>query len=262
MNAERIFEAMGELDLRYVGEAMRFRGNAARRVWLKLAVCAACLAIMVTCVLFVRQRQANENWRALVDSFHTLTCEVRTLSTGVELRYIDDAPADSSSPCLIYLTEEELFTYFDTAIFSGTVREIRNIVLDFNGDLAYRAIAEIEVEKVYRGPCEAGETVQVMLPCPIAPDVWVEDTGVVSQMREGMRGIFMPVIYDEENSRWEQNGTVLIQKELVDYGLPDGVRYAFLETENGLVFSRGAYESIADAQTMEEIEEYILNMIE
>lgn len=262
MNAEMIFEAMGELDLRYVGEAMRFKGRGARRVWLRLAACAACLAIVVAGVFFARQRQVNENWRELLDSFRPAFVEVRTLSTGVEVRYIDTAPADSSSPCLIHLTEEELFTYFDTAIFRGTVGEIRNIELSFNGDRAYRAIAEIEVDKVYRGPCEAGETVSVMLPCPINADVWVEDTGVISQMREGMSGIFMPIIYNEENSRWEQNGAVLIQKELVDYGFADGVRYAFLETEDGLVFSRGAYESIADARTMDEIEEYILNMIE
>ena len=166
-----------------------------------------------------------------------------------------------SSCSLIYLTEEELFTYFDTAVFRGTVREIRNIELDFNGDSAYRAIAEIEVERVYRGPCEAGETVSVMLPCPIEQGLWVEDTETVSAMREGMSGIFMPVVYDSENSRWEQNGAVLIKKDLVDYGFADGVRYAFLETELGLIFDRGAYESIADAQTIDEIEEYILDMI-
>lgn len=262
MNAETFFDAMGELDLRYVEEALSFKSKAARRVWMRLAVCAACLAIVVAGVFFARQRQANENWRALVDSFRPAIAEGRILSTGVEVWYIDNAPAVSSSYCLVYFTEEELFTHFDTAIFRGTVREIRNIELNFNGDKAYRAIAEIEVEQVYRGPCETGETVQVLLPCPIDTDVWVEDTGVVSQMREGMSGIFMPVIYDEENSRWEQNGAVVIQKELVDYGFGDGVRFAFLETENGLVFSRGAYESIADARTLDEVEEYILNMIE
>lgn len=261
MNAEMLFEAMGELDLRYVGEAVSFRRKGARPVWLRLAACAACLAIVVSGVFFARQRQAAENWRELLDSFRPDDGVLLTTSTGVELRYIDDAPSTGSSYCLVYFTEEELFTHFDTAIFSGTVREIRNIVLDFNGDLAYRAIAEIEVEKVYRGPSEEGETVSVMLPCPINADVWVEDTGVVSRMREGMSGIFMPVIYNEENSRWEQNGAVLIQKELVDYGFADGVRYAFLETEQGLVFDRGSYESIADARTMDEIEEYILNMI-
>ena len=261
MNAEGIFEAMGELDLRYVEEALRFRGNAARRVWLKLAVCAACLAIVAQGIFFVWRWQEVVRSSEIVSNFRPLADVQLTLSTGVKVRYTDKVPAERVDHCLVYFTEEELFTHFDTAIFSGTVREIRNIELRFNGDKAYRAIAEIDVEKVYRGSCQAGETVSVMLPCPIAPDVWVEDTGVVSQMREGMSGIFMPVIYNEENSRWEQNGAVLIKKELVDYGFADGVRYAFLETEDGLVFDRGAYESIADARTMDEIEEYILSMI-
>lgn len=259
MNAERIFEAMGELDLRYVGEAMSFRGNAARRVWLKLALCAACLAILAAGI-FAWRWQEDSRWHQLVMSFRPMADVQLTLSTGVKVRYTDKVPEERVEHCLVYFTEEELFTHFDTAIFRGTVGEIRNIELKFNGDKAYRAIAEIGVDEVLRGPCEAGETVSVMLPCPIAPDVWVEDTGVVSQMREGMCGIFMPVIYNEENSRWEQNGAVLIQKELVDYGLPDGVRFAFLETENGLVFDSGAYESIADARTLDEVEEYILRM--
>ena len=50
-------------------------------------------------------------------------------------------------------------------------------------------------------------------------------------------------------------------KEIADYGFADGVRYAFLETQDGLVFSRSSYESISDATTLDEIETYILNMI-
>ncbi len=248
MNAEFFSEAMGELDGRYIEEAIRFRKSAGKRVWVRLAACAACLALVIGAGLFAAGRGRSE--LPLSDD-----------SMGVSVRYTDRAPAEYSSGSLIYLTEEELFTYFDTAIFLGTVREIRNIELDFNGDTAYRAIAEIEVERVYRGPCADGETVSVLLPCPIDSGLWVEDTETVSAMREGMSGIFMPVIYDNENSRWEQNGAVLIKKDIVDYGFADGVRYAFLETESGLVFDRGAYESIADAQTLDEIEEYILEMV-
>lgn len=65
----------------------------------------------------------------------------------------------ASSGCLTSLTEEELFTEFDTAIFKGTIAQIRNIVVNFNGEREYRAIAEIKVEKVYRGTCKDGEMV-------------------------------------------------------------------------------------------------------
>ena len=250
MNAEMFSEAMGELDLRYVEEAMSFKGRTARRGWLKLAVCAACLVLVVTAAVFAYGRFAP--WRG------ENVIELSEHSVNVRARYTDKAPAVSSSYCLVYFTEEELFRHFDTAIFRGTVREIRNIELDFNGDSAYRAIAEIDVSDVWRGPCAEGETVSVLLPCPIDAGVWVSGTGVVSQMREGMEGIFMPIIYDEENSRWEQNGAVLIQKDLVDYGFADGVRFAFLETDEGLVFDRGSYESFADAQTLDEVWDEIM----
>ena len=153
-----------------------------------------------------------------------------------------------------------MFTYFDTAIFKGTVTEIENIELSFNGEKAYRAIARIRVEAVYRGSCQEGEEVSILLPCAIDTDTKVTDTEVVSAMRVGMHGIFMPMIY-EETSYWEQNGARLALKDLAPYGLPDGERYAFLEIGDGLVFARWAYESISDAATLEDIETYILEMI-
>ena len=124
----------------------------------------------------------------------------------------------------------------------------------------YRAIAEIEVETVYRGSCNAGDIVSVLLPSPVMNGFWAEDTDTVSSMQAGMTGIFMPIVYDDTSVR-EQNGARLALKDIADYGFADGVRYAFLETQNGLVFSRSSYESISDATTLDEIENYILNMI-
>ena len=72
----------------------------------------------------------------------------------------------------------------------------------------------------------------------------------------------MPMIYNDENSFWEQNGAKIDKRELADYGFADGERYAFLQTEDGLVFSREAYSSIANATTLDEIEEYIEAMLE
>ena len=39
--------------------------------------------------------------------------------------------------------------------------------------------------------------------------------------------------------------------------LKDGERYAFLETEKGLVFSNSAYKSISNAKTLDEVESYV-----
>ena len=94
----------------------------------------------------------------------------------------------NSSESLIPLTEEELFTAFDTAIFKGTVSEIRNIVVNFDGDKEYRAIAEIEVEQVYRGSCSVGDRVSVLLPCPVVKEFRATDTSTVSSMKAGVTG--------------------------------------------------------------------------
>ncbi len=41
----------------------------------------------------------------------------------------------------------------------------------------------------------------------------------------------------------------------------DGERYAFFETKSGLKFDRDAYKSIADATSLEDVEDYVRDMI-
>ena len=72
----------------------------------------------------------------------------------------------------------------------------------------------------------------------------------------------MPIFYTEENSFLEYNNARLVQKDIADYGFPDGMRYAFLETEDGLIFDRYSYKTISDAKTLDEVEDYIQTMLE
>ena len=44
-------------------------------------------------------------------------------------------------------------------------------------------------------------------------------------------------------------------------GLPDGVRWAFLETPEGLLFDRESYAGAAGARSLDEIESYIQRML-
>lgn len=252
MNTRTFDEALGEIDAGYVEQAMDDRPRAKKRGWAKWAACAACLALVIAAAAAMVDRRLNR-------------IELSDASVNVTARYTDGAPSMRSSNLLAARTEEELFTVFNTAIFRGTVLKIDNIELNFNGSKDYRAIAEIEVEKVYRGPCGVGDVVSVLLPCPIGKDLWVEDTGVVSRMRVGTTGIFMPTVYDE-NSVWEQNGAKLVLTDVAGYGFADGVRYAFLEVEAGdgvgLLFARSEYQSISGAKTLDEVEEYIETMLE
>lgn len=250
MNTRTFDEAMGEIDARYVERAMDVQHEKKKRGWTRWAASAACLALVIVAAITSIDRQ----WSRI---------ELSDESVNVTARYTNIVPMSQSSSMLVARTEEELFTVYDTAIFKGTVLEVRNIELDFNGSKDYRAIARIEVEKVYRGPCGAGDVVSVLLPCPIGPGIWVEDTETVSHMRAGTTGIYMPKIYDENSVR-EQNGARLIMADIADYGFPDGVRYAFLEVDNGagLLFSRHSYQSISGAHTLDEVEEYIETMLE
>ena len=70
----------------------------------------------------------------------------------------------------------------------------------------------------------------------------------------------MPWVYDE-NSYIEMNGAVLIKQDLAVCGLADGMRWAFLDTEQGLVFLRSAYPGAKDATNLDEIEAYVIDML-
>lgn len=250
MTKETLFEALNDLDDAHIAQAEA--SPSKKRRWRAWAGLAACLVLAAGALL----------WRS-VGPGGGVTAEQLPLSDasqGVTVRYGSPIFSTSTSTDLAYLTEEELFTEFDTAIFWGTVTQIDNIVLDFNGSQNYRALAQIQVEKSYRGPWQAGDTVTVLLPGPVIDGVWVEDTEVISQLAVGTRGIFMPMVYDETSVR-EENGATLALRDIADGGLPDGERYAFLETADGLVFYRWAYPSIQDADSLEDIEAYILEMI-
>ena len=246
MKSNELLEVIGEAQDSYLLDAKAPKKKSTP-MWVKWVAIAACLAI----VLVVSAPVALPQYQIPLSD----------KSVGVTARYTNIPINFGSADSLVYLSEEELFTEFKTAIFKGTITDISNIVLDFNGSKNYRAIVEIQIDQVYRGECEIGETVNVLLPCPVATQFWVSDTETVSKMTVGMTGIFMPMIYDE-NSMRQENGATLMLKDIADYGFADGNRYAFLDTENGLIFSRTAYESISGVKSLEEIEQYVIMMIE
>ncbi len=250
MNVKKFSDAMGEIDGRYIVETMNYKRKTAKPRIIRRVIIAAGIAVVFLIGVSIINMQRNTI--PLSDRSHNVTVRY----TGNPFIFFQH------SGSLIALTEEELFTKFDTAIFKGTIKEIRNIVVSFNGEKEYRAIAQIEVRKVYRGTCRDGDTVSVLLPCPISGWIHVTDTSTISEMKAGVTGIFMPMVLDDESALWMENGASLDKRDIADYGFADGERYAFLETDSGLVFSRWAYESIADATTLDEVEEYIENMLE
>ncbi len=245
----KLYDSITDVDNQFIQEASEVPAIKAKKIPMlkKWGAIAACLCLALT--LVVSMSRTNDVIRLSENS------------NKVTASYTNKVPAITGEVDLVDLTEEELFTQFNTAIVKGTVEDIQNIELNFNGDKEYRAIAKIKVENVQRGTCQPGEIISVLLPCPIGENMDSTTCDTISTVKIGMAGIFMPVIYDSENSFWEQNGAKLDKKDIADYGFADGQRYMFLDTENGLVFDRNAYKSIEDASTLEEIEEYIAAML-
>ena len=181
----------------------------------------------------------------------------------------DQTASVSAHAELVYFTEEELFSHEKTFAIRGTVSGLTNITIDFNGDRVQRCLATIEISRVYRGDWAPGSTITMLLPCAIniagahgsgQLATLVEDTDVISQLQTGAEGIFFPWVYDEA-SYWEQNGAVLWLRELATCGLGDGMRWAFFETDRGIVYEKYSYPGAAGAANLDDIEAYVLAML-
>ena len=170
----------------------------------------------------------------------------------VTVQYTESAPAVSSGADLAQMTEEELLAP-GTDILRGTVQSVRNIRITLEDWEVYRALAEIQVTDCLRGDIAPGTTVTVVLPCPLTEDIWVEDTDTVSRLAAGMEGIFLLYPCGPEDVLSYQNST-LYWSDVAQYRFLDGVRYAFLETEDDLVYAQFAYPSLEGAQSLDDIQ--------
>ena len=253
MSNMKILHAIGGIDDEFIERASQ-KNTVKRRaipLWLKWAApVAACLVVAVMVAIPILNNGDDFDLK---------------LSSGVSVRHIDNPPSIQSSASLAHLTEEELFAdyyhEYEIVVFGGIVKEVKNIVIDFNGREVYRAIAEIEVSEVLRGNIPNNGIITVLLPAPVNMEgLWVSDTSVSSKITPGISGFFTPIRYDA-TSVISMNDATLVLSEIAEYGLSDGERWAFLETTEGLLFARWAYESIADATTMDEVRQYIITMI-
>ena len=181
-------------------------------------------------------------------------------SSGVTVSYVANPAHIATKACLAELALEEVFSS-ETTIIRGTVNYIDNIEIDFNGEKSYRAIAGIYVDKVLQGEVNEGDLVRILLPCAITGSVNQSATEIIAQLKPGMEGIFLPKAYAED-SIWEQNGVTLCVRDIAPYGLWDGMRWVFLDTDHGLIFAKFFYEDIAAAGTLDQIETYIREMLE
>lgn len=248
MKKDRL-DILENIDEKYIIEAADAKKSHRNRVFAAYGSIAACAALALAIGVFV---------------YHSPSPDIIPLSaysTNVKVQYYDGEIAKVSSYSdTMNFSPKEIFSMTETA-FKGTVTDIQNIQIDCNGIKEYRSIATITVEKTYRGSCAENDVVTIMLPCPITKDsFWVEDTDVVAQMKVGTSGIFLLKEYGSDDY-YRANNCELLLSDIANYGFYDGHRFAFIETENGLVFDKSVHEKIANATTLDEAEEYVLKMI-
>ncbi len=226
-----------------------------KNTWIKWCAMAACLCLIIGVVTMLPRLRGNHGDPQVGDF---LLSEKTTAK--VSLGY-EEGAAISSKAELVALTEDELFAYEEMYAFRGRVSGLTNVTIDFNGDKVVRCVATISIDEVYKGNLVPGDQITMLIPCGIdLAGILVEDTGIISRLKSGMEGIFMPWIYNQ-NSYIEINGAVLMTKDLAACGLADGMRWAFLLTDQGICFERTSYSGAYEATTIDDIETYVVDML-
>ena len=255
MRGKEFLDKMDLIDPGYV-EAADMKPAKKKNGWVKWCAMAACLCLIIGAVTFLPRLHGNHGDPQVGD----FVLSEKT-TAKVTLGY-EEGAATSPKTDLVALTEEELFAHEKMYAFRGRVSGLTNVTIDFNGEKMVRCVATISIDEVYKGDLVPGDQITMLIPCGIdLIGVHVEDTGIITQLKSGMEGIFMPWVYDD-NSRIEMNGAVLMTKDLAECGLADGMRWAFLATDQGVIFEKNAYSGAYEATTMDDIEAYVIDMLQ
>lgn len=185
-------------------------------------------------------------------------------STGVEIGQLSGPGTGDTmigmSACLAWLSPEEIFAQ-DTAIFRGTVRELHYFMVEPDGGSMeqYYTRALVEVTDPIRGNLTAGETYSLLW-LGARGYMSTSISGALENLDVGSDAIFMPIRTDPDTG-WREGDRYFCYADLAEFYLSEGSRYVFADTAEGLIFDRGAYEEIAEAETLEEIAVYIREKI-
>lgn len=137
---------------------------------------------------------------------HTTQIELTNTQGRVSAHYTPFFPKEvNRANCLVNRTEEELFHTKNLAPFLGTVERIRNIRVDLNGAVSYRAIADVSVNKAYLGNVEPAVPYLSCFPALSGGANGRQVRSLPLPCGKARPGIFMPIAYTVD-SYWEENG--------------------------------------------------------
>ncbi|WP_195985979.1 hypothetical protein [Clostridium sp. D33t1_170424_F3] len=159
-----------------------------------------------------------------------------------------------SSALFPYYTPEEFINNHSADMFMGEVSDIKNIRISIGSYTYDKSIAKVKVTKVLSGTATVGSTVSLLMPVPINTIVHYEDSEVISCIRSGMTGIFLPKKYDA-SSYWRIDDAELYFPDIADYGLTDGRRDVFLYDDGKLIFDDYTYSY--QLKSLQDVEDLI-----
>lgn len=251
MNGYELLTALGGVDAALVAEAAG-KPRVRKRITPHRIAAAACLLLVLGAALLHGTALRGEEV-PLPRSTNAAAHFVRggTKQTG------------TSSSALVAMTEDELREKPDL-ILRGTVASVRNVQVRIGTNTYHWALADVTVAQILRGELPAAEekSITMLVWCPLeTAEEWIEDTDVISRIRAGTEGIFALQRYGAE-STFKSGGGTLCLADLAPCGFWDGMRFAFLQTEEGLVYAESAYPSLAGAGSLDDVARWFLDAAE
>lgn len=271
MTREELFRAVGEVREDQITEAET--GKKQGRPWKRYGALAACLAVVLTAGFALdRLRPAEERCSGQADAG---IVENSSLD-GSYYSALEDAPARpiysvgaeigefagpgdgnrkvDSSACLAWLEPEEILAR-DTVIFRGSVLNLRYFEVTAGGAAMDYTVASVEVTDCVRGGLAAGDIYNVLYP-GAAGRVSTSVSGDLEHLKVGSDAVFMPYIAAADTG-WSNGGDYFSYADLAELYFDEGIRFLFLDTGNGLSFERDVYADLADAETLDEVMDYL-----
>ena len=167
-----------------------------------------------------------------------------------------------TSSCAQWMSAEEILA-LDVEIFMGTVTDMETYHVS-GGMGRYFTVATVEVEDSIRSELEMWDTCRIYLPFAKVGGLTTTTSiiGDLEKLEIGSRAIFMPRKATEETG--EGSGDVwLSYLDFSDYYFGEGMRFLFLETENGTSYATDVYEvEGGNAASLEEVAAYLRGVLE
>lgn len=285
MTNRELFRALGEVR---EGQILEAEGRTTKKGprWRRYGAAAACLALLLGLTL-----GRTGDWAELTRHFSPALstgadagdCTATGDVDGSEYSSPGDAPAgpnysvnvefgemfisvpgtdrereySPSSPRVSWSGPEEILD-MDTVIFRGTVRGLRCSAIESGSYKAYYTIASVEITDCIRGELAAGDIYNVLYTG--IPGKGTNVSGDLKNLIVGSDAVFMPFQTTPE-AGWITEDGFFAYIDLAELYFEVGPGLLFLDTGDGLSFDRDVYAEIAGAETLDEVVEYLREMI-